>query len=236
LKPSTAFLLAFAAVALPTASVAGAAELEWNQERVTAPARPLIEPVEKLEADLESRPPVPGKEEAHAAVEGDLERLNPRARELAQRLARGAGQDETVALFREVEARHARPHRPGAEDPDPARSVLRALVGGGWHVMKRDPAVSNRSHLHVLSLLAVALLLFAAPKSRAELATWDQGRVRGLSKELTTASEALYETFLKQPPPTVGSMQTQAYYRLEQRLPGARPPSERRARRDPVAR
>jgi hypothetical protein len=82
--------------------------------------------------------------------------------------------------------------------------------------MKRDPAISSRSHLHVLSLLAIALLLFAAPKGRAELATWDPARVTGLSKELTTASEALYATFLQQPPPSVGSMQTQAYYRLKQ--------------------
>jgi len=33
----------------------------------------------------------------------DVERLRSRARELAQRLASGAGRDETVALFREVE-------------------------------------------------------------------------------------------------------------------------------------
>jgi hypothetical protein len=34
----------------------------------------------------------------------DVERLRLRARELAQRLANGAGRAETVALFREVEA------------------------------------------------------------------------------------------------------------------------------------
>jgi hypothetical protein len=93
-----------AALVLFAVSSAQAAELEWNQQRVTALAQDLIEPLEALRMDLEGRPPVPEKEEARAAVVNDVERLRSRARELAQRLAGGAGRDETVALFREVEA------------------------------------------------------------------------------------------------------------------------------------
>ena len=104
MKPFPALLLLVAALVLFAVSSAHAAELEWNQQRVAALAQDLIEPLEALRADLESRPPVPEKEEAHAAVVNDVERLRSRARELAQRLASGAGRDQTVALFREVEA------------------------------------------------------------------------------------------------------------------------------------
>jgi hypothetical protein len=76
----------------------------WDQAHVTALAKELIPPLEALRADLQSRPSVLGKEEARAALVNDLEGLRSRARELAQRLASGAGRDETVALFREVEA------------------------------------------------------------------------------------------------------------------------------------
>ena len=104
MKASTVLLLPLAALVLFAVSSARAAELEWNQQRVAALARDLIEPLEALRADLESRPPVPSKEQARAAVVNDVERLLSRARELAQRLESGAGRDETVALFREVEA------------------------------------------------------------------------------------------------------------------------------------
>ena len=104
MKPFTALLLPTSALVLFAVSSAPAAELEWNQPRVAALAHDLIEPLEALRADLESRPPVPEKEEALAVVVNDVERLRSRARELAQRLASGAGRDETVALFREVEA------------------------------------------------------------------------------------------------------------------------------------
>jgi hypothetical protein len=104
MKPFTALLLLLAQLVLPAVSLASAAELEWNQERVAALAPTLIEPLEALRAGLESRPSVPGKETARAAVMSDVERLRLRARELAQRLANGAGRAETVALFREIEA------------------------------------------------------------------------------------------------------------------------------------
>ena len=64
-------------------------------------------------------------------------------------------------------------------------------------------------------LLAMILLLPAA-NARAELAAWDQAKVAALGKELVQASNALYETFRKQPPPSVGSMQSASYHRLKQ--------------------
>ena len=60
-------------------------------------------------------------------------------------------------------------------------------------------------------------LLLAAPGSRAELATWDQAEVTALGGKLETAADALYDTFIKKPPPTLGSMQIH-YYRLKQKV------------------
>jgi hypothetical protein len=120
MKPSTAFLLLLAGLALPTVSSASAAESEWDQERVAALARDLIEPIEALSADLESRRSVPGREAAHAAVTDVVERLRVRARDLAQRLANGAGRDETVALFREVEALQSQAAKQAQEKNYPA--------------------------------------------------------------------------------------------------------------------
>ena len=97
MKPFTALFLPLAVLLLSAVSFASAAELEWNQERVAALAQDLIEPLEALGADLESRPAVPEKEAARAAVRNDVERLRLRAKELAQRLAKGAGRAETVA-------------------------------------------------------------------------------------------------------------------------------------------
>jgi len=68
----------------------------------------------------------------------------------------------------------------------------------------------------VICLLAMTLLVLSAPNARAELAAWDQAKVTALGKELVQASNALYETFRKQPPPSVGSMQSASYHRLKQ--------------------
>ena len=73
----------------------------------------------------------------------------------------------------------------------------------------------NHHLVRVLRLLAIAALLLA-PSARAELAAWDQAKVTGLAKELETATDALYETFRQQPPPNLGSMQSESYYRLKQ--------------------
>jgi hypothetical protein len=58
--------------------------------------------------------------------------------------------------------------------------------------------------------------LFVAPSARGELAAWDQARVTALAKELGTATDSLDDTFVKQPPPDVGSLQSNSYYRLKQ--------------------
>jgi hypothetical protein len=119
MKLFTALLLLLEALVLPAVSLASAAELEWNQERVAALAQDLIEPLEALRANLESRPSVPGKEAARAAVMNDVEHLRLRARELARQLASGAGRVETVALFREVEALQSEATKHTREYPAP---------------------------------------------------------------------------------------------------------------------
>ena len=75
--------------------------------------------------------------------------------------------------------------------------------------------MSTRHVAHAICLLAMLLLLPAAI-ARAELAAWDQAKVTALGKELVQASNALYETFRKQPPASVGSMQSASYHRLKQ--------------------
>jgi hypothetical protein len=115
----TVLLLAVAALVLPAVLSASAAELKWNQGRVTALAQDLIEPLAALRADLESRPPVSGKEETRTAVMNDVERLELRARELAQRLAGGAGRAETIALFREVDTLQSQAMKHAQEYPAP---------------------------------------------------------------------------------------------------------------------
>ena len=63
---------------------------------------------------------------------------------------------------------------------------------------------------------AAIAALFFEPSARGELATWEQARVTEIAKQLTTATDALYDTFVKQLRPTVASMQTNAYHRLKQ--------------------
>jgi hypothetical protein len=75
--------------------------------------------------------------------------------------------------------------------------------------------MSNHSLARLLGSLAIAGLLFA-PSARGELAAWDQAEVTRLAQELGTATDSLYDTFVKQPTPGLGSMQGQAYYRLKQ--------------------
>jgi hypothetical protein len=104
MRSVTALLLPSVAFALSAVSLASAAELEWNQERVAALAQDVVEHLEVIRADLEKRPHAPEEAAARASVMNDLERLVPRARELAERLASGAGRAETAALFRDVEA------------------------------------------------------------------------------------------------------------------------------------
>jgi len=76
--------------------------------------------------------------------------------------------------------------------------------------------MSTRHVVHVINLLAMTLLLLSAQKTRAELAAWDQAKVTAIGKELVHATNALYDTFRKQPPPSLGSMQGDSYQRLKQ--------------------
>jgi len=69
--------------------------------------------------------------------------------------------------------------------------------------------------VRLLGSLAIAVSIVSA-SARGELATWDQAQVAQLTTELVTATDALHETFLKQPDPGVGSMQSNAYLRLKQ--------------------
>ena len=75
--------------------------------------------------------------------------------------------------------------------------------------------MSNHSLARAFASLAIVGSLFA-PSARAELATWDQAQVTALAKELKTATDALYDTFRKQPSPQLSSLQSRAYYRLKQ--------------------
>jgi hypothetical protein len=91
----------------------------WDQAEVTALAKGLVPPLQALGADLGSRPSVPGKEKARAALMNEVELLQLRVVELAQRLASGAGRAETVALFREVETLQSRATKHSLEYPAP---------------------------------------------------------------------------------------------------------------------
>jgi hypothetical protein len=77
--------------------------------------------------------------------------------------------------------------------------------------------MSTRPVVHLFFPLVMTLVL-ASAGSRAELAAWDQAEVTALSKELETATRALYETFIKKPAASLGSTQSQAYYRLKQEV------------------
>jgi hypothetical protein len=76
----------------------------------------------------------------------------------------------------------------------------------------------NHHLVRVPRLLALAVLLLAS-SARGELAAWDQARVTAVAKELTTATDALYETFLQQPsPPNLGSLESESYHQLKYRV------------------
>ena len=76
--------------------------------------------------------------------------------------------------------------------------------------------MSTRPVVHLVFPLAMTLIL-SATGARAELAAWDQAEVTAIAKELEMVAHALYDTFIKKPPPTLGSMQIY-YYRLKQKV------------------
>lgn len=119
MKPFSALFLLLAVLAAPAVSLASAAELEWDQKRVAALVQDLGEPLEALRADLENRPAVSGKEALHAAILRDVKDLQLCARELAQRLASGAGRAETDVLFRQVQVLESQATKRTLEYPAP---------------------------------------------------------------------------------------------------------------------
>jgi hypothetical protein len=68
---------------------------------------------------------------------------------------------------------------------------------------------------------AVTLSLVAG-SAGAVLTPWDQGKVSGIARQLEEAAKDLYDTFYKQPVPTVGSGQARSYQRLKQEIRGIR--------------
>lgn len=74
----------------------------------------------------------------------------------------------------------------------------------------------------LVPVFAAVLLSLAPASANAELAPWDQAKVTGIAKHLESASQDLYDTFYKQPVPTVGSGQARSYQRLKQKIRGIR--------------
>jgi hypothetical protein len=76
----------------------------------------------------------------------------------------------------------------------------------------------NHHLVRALPLLVLAVSLLA-PSARGELAAWDPAEATRLAKDLAAATDALYETFMQQPPPpNPGSTQSESYYRLRHRV------------------
>jgi hypothetical protein len=69
----------------------------------------------------------------------------------------------------------------------------------------------------IRSVVLAACLLALAGGARAELA-WDQAKITELAKQLEAATDALSDTFRRQPPPTLGSPQRKPFYLLKQEV------------------
>lgn len=71
----------------------------------------------------------------------------------------------------------------------------------------------------LLALLAGCALGIGLPATAdAELIPWDQTKVTALAQQLEQKSTALYDTFYKQPVPSIGSGHSQDYRRLKQEV------------------
>jgi hypothetical protein len=79
--------------------------------------------------------------------------------------------------------------------------------------------MSIRRLVPAFAALSLSLALVAAG---AELVPWDQAKVTGIASQLERAAQDLYDTFYKQPVPTVGSGQARSYQRLKQKIRGIR--------------
>lgn len=72
--------------------------------------------------------------------------------------------------------------------------------------------------LAVRSAVVAVSLLALASSAPAELQKWDQAKVTELAKQLETATSELWQSFRRQPPPTLGSAQRKSYFRLQQEI------------------
>ena len=74
------------------------------------------------------------------------------------------------------------------------------------------------SRLRIAFFVPVLAVVAAVADARADLQAWDQARVGALAQQLVEATDGLYDTFYKQPPPSRGSAQARAYQRLKQKV------------------
>jgi hypothetical protein len=84
-----------------------------------------------------------------------------------------------------------------------------------------------RRALAVPAAVAVLVLASAAPAGAAPAQAWDQARVTELAAQLETATTDLWNTFRRQPRPTLAQGQANSFFRLQQQLRSLR--SESRA-------
>lgn len=77
------------------------------------------------------------------------------------------------------------------------------------------------------AVVAVSILALAAPagaqpadpaQPRAAAQAWDQAKVTELAQQLETATGELWNTFRRQPRPTIGQGQANSFFRLQQQL------------------
>lgn len=76
-----------------------------------------------------------------------------------------------------------------------------------------------RCTLVASALVSGWILALAAPAAQAAPAqAWDQAKVTELGKQLEAATNDLWQTFRRQPRPTLGQGQSNSFFRLQQQL------------------
>jgi hypothetical protein len=68
----------------------------------------------------------------------------------------------------------------------------------------------------VLTASTAFLAVLLAVPAAAQLARWDQERVTKIAIEIREKTTALYDTFYREPVPTVGSVKASSYFKLKQ--------------------
>lgn len=96
-------------------------------------------------------------------------------------------------------------------------------------VVRSAAQLTTRFATRLVCMIAVATLAFAA-SARAEVTPWDQAKVTELAQKLETAANDLNETLRRQPTPSVGSMQSRAFFRLRHSVRALRRESRSLAR------